>query len=154
MIYYKNKKTGHIYIRLMQLSHFIYCVHNKLEQIPENYDIHHIDYNVDNNDISNLKLLERKVHGTLHTNPDLLNVDWQEIYNIWKNDPFLTKIQIAKKLNCSRRTIQRHFKTKDIDRLDFIEIKNRWLNGERKIDLAKAYNCSRKILDRHLGMLK
>lgn len=35
-------------------------------KIPEGYDVHHIDHNVDNNDISNLELLSKSEHHKRH----------------------------------------------------------------------------------------
>lgn len=35
-------------------------------QIPEGFDVHHIDHNVDNNDISNLELLSKAEHCKRH----------------------------------------------------------------------------------------
>ena len=35
-------------------------------EIPEGYDVHHIDHDVNNNDISNLALIESREHKVLH----------------------------------------------------------------------------------------
>lgn len=46
------------------LHRFVWLCENG--EIPKGYDVHHIDHDVDNNDISNLQLLSRSNHFKLH----------------------------------------------------------------------------------------
>lgn len=63
----KDRKSGYWYSGT--LKEFLHRYVYKLEcgEIPSNYEIHHVDHNKDNNDISNLQLLtcveHRKLHG-------------------------------------------------------------------------------------------
>ncbi len=44
----------------------VYCEHNGLTELPDKHIIHHIDGNVDNNQIENLQLLSISEHIKLH----------------------------------------------------------------------------------------
>lgn len=57
------EKSGHYRARLA-LHQYIWIKHNGV--IPKGYDIHHIDEDKTNNDISNLRLMTRKEHRSLH----------------------------------------------------------------------------------------
>ena len=46
--------------------HFVFCWNNNLNKLPEGVVIHHIDQDVDNNDIENLQMLTRSEHLKLH----------------------------------------------------------------------------------------
>jgi len=50
----------------MYLYHYIYCYYNNLEKIPKGYIVHHMDYDTKNNDISNLQLVTKSEHSTIH----------------------------------------------------------------------------------------
>ncbi len=50
----------------MLLHQYIYCYFNNLEKIPEGYVIHHKDFDKLNNDISNLELISKFEHKSLH----------------------------------------------------------------------------------------
>lgn len=52
------------YFKLLSLHRMIWTCYNG--EIPEGYDIHHIDFNKNNNDISNLIALPKSVHQSLH----------------------------------------------------------------------------------------
>ena len=39
---------------------------NKVCEIPKNWDIHHIDFNHDNNNLNNLIAVPKKVHTVIH----------------------------------------------------------------------------------------
>lgn len=45
---------------------YVYCKHHNLSKLPDNHVVHHIDHNVNNNDISNLELLSISDHVKLH----------------------------------------------------------------------------------------
>jgi hypothetical protein len=49
------------------LHHYVYCYYNNIDVIPKGYVIHHIDFNKQNNDISNLQLLTHSDHSKLHS---------------------------------------------------------------------------------------
>lgn len=57
--YYRNAKTGE------RLHRYVWRFYNG--EIPDEYDVHHIDGDKGNNDISNLQLLERHEHNKLHS---------------------------------------------------------------------------------------
>ena len=52
------------YFKLISLHRFVWTCYNG--EIPEGYDIHHKDFDKDNNDISNLEALPESVHQSLH----------------------------------------------------------------------------------------
>lgn len=56
--YYLNSKTG------KRLHRYVWEKHNG--EIPNGYEVHHIDRDKDNNDIENLQLLSKKEHMMLH----------------------------------------------------------------------------------------
>ena len=66
----KDKQTGYylstskINGRRQRLHRYIY--EKYYGKIPKGYDVHHIDHNKDNNDISNLKLVTAKEHKKIH----------------------------------------------------------------------------------------
>ena len=62
----KDKKTGY-YLNSTQhirLHRYVWEYYNGT--IPKGYEVHHIDRNKDNNDISNLQLISKKEHMKLH----------------------------------------------------------------------------------------
>ena len=60
--FYKNK--GGNFCCTISLHRFIWQYFNG--EIPEGYDVHHCDFNHDNNDISNLQLLPKTEHNKFH----------------------------------------------------------------------------------------
>lgn len=56
--YYRNAKTGE------RLHRYVWRFYNG--EIPDGYEVHHIDGDKGNNDISNLQLLEVHEHKNLH----------------------------------------------------------------------------------------
>ena len=58
-----TKPTKRKYVRVHEL---VYCESHGLTEIPNGYDVHHIDFNKQNNDISNLILLSRSNHMHVH----------------------------------------------------------------------------------------
>lgn len=65
---YKNVLKAMVKVngKLIKESHFVYCQHYNITEIPEDYDIHHIDNNPLNNSIDNLQLLKHSEHTKLH----------------------------------------------------------------------------------------
>ena len=57
----ENYYANHVFGRLHR---YVWGYYNGI--IPENYCIHHIDFNRSNNDISNLELITREEHNKLH----------------------------------------------------------------------------------------
>lgn len=47
--------------------HYVYCLYNKITEIPKGYCIHHIDLDITNNDIKNLLFLSMSEHSKLHS---------------------------------------------------------------------------------------
>ena len=43
-----------------------YCAHHGLNSVPSGYVVHHQDGSINNNDITNLKLLTREEHTRIH----------------------------------------------------------------------------------------
>ena len=60
--FYKKKSTN--YCCAVSLHRFIWIYFNS--EIPDGYDIHHRDFNHDNNDISNLELVTKEEHKNIH----------------------------------------------------------------------------------------
>lgn len=62
----KDKKSGYWLCSTLhkRLHRYIYEKYNG--KIPEGMQVHHIDHNKDNNEISNLMLLTRKEHDRIH----------------------------------------------------------------------------------------
>lgn len=62
-IRFLRTKSGH-YRANLALHQYVWIKNNGL--IPKGFDIHHIDMDKNNNDISNLKMLTRKEHRAIH----------------------------------------------------------------------------------------
>jgi len=62
----KDKKTGYWLCSTLHKRLHIYIYEKYNGAIPKGMEIHHIDHNKDNNDISNLKLLTKKEHRKIH----------------------------------------------------------------------------------------
>jgi hypothetical protein len=45
---------------------YVYCVHNNMKCLPNGYIVHHIDGDINNNDITNLQMLTISEHIKLH----------------------------------------------------------------------------------------
>lgn len=60
--YWRNNSKGVIYLHREKLRLHLGLTNEQME----NYDVHHIDGNKDNNDIMNLQLLTREQHNRLH----------------------------------------------------------------------------------------
>lgn len=63
----KDKRSGYWYSGTLREFLHRYVYKKYYGKIPDNYEIHHIDKNKDNNDISNLKLLSCEEHRQLHS---------------------------------------------------------------------------------------
>lgn len=76
LVFTKDKKTGYYFnsTKMIRLHRYVWEYYNG--EIPDGYDIHHIDRNKDNNDIANLQMLSRtehmKLHGSMLTNEQRL----------------------------------------------------------------------------------
>ena len=62
----KDKKTGYWLCTTLGKRLHTYIYEKYKGEIPRGMQVHHIDHNKDNNDISNLKLLTKKEHIELH----------------------------------------------------------------------------------------
>lgn len=62
----KDKHTGYWLCSTLRKRLHVYIYEKYNGEIPKGMQVHHIDHNKDNNDISNLKLLTRKEHNSLH----------------------------------------------------------------------------------------
>lgn len=62
----KDKKSGYWLCSTLHKRLHVYVYEKCNGEIPKGYQIHHIDHNKDNNDISNLMLLTRKEHNKIH----------------------------------------------------------------------------------------
>ena len=65
-IYYKNQRHLH-YDKCTNIHREVFSYYNG--EIPDGYDIHHIDNNPANNNISNLQMLTRLEHRAVHSKP-------------------------------------------------------------------------------------
>ena len=62
----KDKKTGYWLCSTLHKRLHIYIYEKFNGKIPKGMQVHHIDHNKDNNDISNLILLTRQEHNKIH----------------------------------------------------------------------------------------
>jgi len=62
----KDKKTGYWLCSTLRKRSHVYIYEKYNGAVPKGMQVHHIDHNKDNNDISNLKLLTRKEHDKIH----------------------------------------------------------------------------------------
>ena len=62
----KDKKTGYWLCSTLHKRLHVYIYEKYNGMIPKGYQIHHIDHNKDNNEISNLKLVSREEHNKIH----------------------------------------------------------------------------------------
>lgn len=62
----KDKKTGYWLCSTIHKRLHVYIYEKYNGTIPKGYQIHHIDHNKDNNDISNLRLVSREEHNKIH----------------------------------------------------------------------------------------
>ena len=53
--------------RGIPMSHIVWCKANQIHRLPPNYLIHHLDGNIENNNIKNLQLLDRNTHLGFHS---------------------------------------------------------------------------------------
>jgi predicted nucleic acid-binding Zn ribbon protein len=63
----KDKRSGYWYSGTLREFLHRYVYEKCYGKIPDNYEIHHIDKNKDNNNVSNLKLLSCEEHRQLHS---------------------------------------------------------------------------------------
>lgn len=111
-------------------------------QNPENYNVHHIDMDKTNNLKSNLKLIEKGKHTTLHLTGERVgdkhplyrhDISNEKISSLFKKGMIST--EIANELNCDDRLIRR--------RLDYL--------GLEKICKLGSEEYSKKQSDRTYG---
>ena len=64
----KGKRTPRKMIngKRFQISHLVWLKENQLYRIPDGCVIHHINGDVENNNIENLQLMDKYSHDTLH----------------------------------------------------------------------------------------
>lgn len=74
----KDDKTGYYLNSTHRLRLHRYVYQCEVREIPKGYEIHHIDMNKDNNDVSNLQLLSRSEHRKVHAS--LLSDEKREWY--------------------------------------------------------------------------
>lgn len=77
-VFTRDKKTGYYLSakplcnnKRIMLHRYVWIKFNC--EIPDEYSIHHIDENKENNDISNLKLMSTSKHATFHSNEKVEN---------------------------------------------------------------------------------
>lgn len=63
LTYYKDERTGRYFSR-MSLSRVVWTYFNG--EIPEGYEIHHVDENKSNDDITNLQMMTKSEHWKIH----------------------------------------------------------------------------------------
>ena len=88
----KHRKLVEDNYTLFDLNKFEYCVNRYI--IKNGYDVHHIDGNHDNNDITNLQLLTRGEHTTIHNNEKIILRDkLGKIIGVIKQDELLENLE-------------------------------------------------------------
>ena len=83
----------------------------QFDEIPKNYHVHHIDFNKNNNNPTNLKLLSKEDHFKLHwsyahdrwQNPEFRNTQIERMQKVWKNYTPEQRAQRSKKLSISTK---------------------------------------------------
>ena len=81
----------------------------QFNEIPKNYHVHHVDFNKNNNNPTNLKLLSKEDHFKLHwncahdrwQNPEFRNTQIERMREVWKNYTPEQRTQRSKKLSIS-----------------------------------------------------
>ncbi|MBR0060392.1 MAG: HNH endonuclease, partial [Selenomonadaceae bacterium] len=63
LTYYKDERTGRYFSRT-PLSRVVWTYYNG--EIPDGYEIHHVDENKANDDISNLQMMTKSEHWKIH----------------------------------------------------------------------------------------
>jgi len=58
-------------------------------KIPKDFDVHHLDYNRENNDLHNLVAIPKNLHKSFHLS----------LYNIWKIDASLEPLGVLQSGN-------------------------------------------------------
>lgn len=104
--YYKNRKGYFVATLYLHVAQWIH--HNGA--VPEGYEIHHIDENPSNNDISNLQLLTHSEHQQLHLKTKKENL---ERVCIQCGKTFVTTKYGARKY-CSDKCRAKHNRKKEI----------------------------------------
>ena len=102
-IYYKNKRHQH-YDKCTNIHREVFSYCNG--EIPEGYEIHHIDNDPANNNISNLQMLTKLEHRTVHSKPIVVKTC------IYCGKKFTLKYPSEKKKFCSIECV--HKKQKKI----------------------------------------
>lgn len=74
--YFKHTTKNEERKKAIQLHRAVWTYYNG--EIPKGYHIHHVDGDIDNNDISNLVCLSSKEHLSLHGKKNLRNEEYKE----------------------------------------------------------------------------
>lgn len=75
------KDTNHIMVSKYHLHRLIWMVANQAE-IPDGYDVHHIDHNPLNNSIYNLELIEHNKHMSYHSSKQIYTEETRQKLSI------------------------------------------------------------------------
>ena len=59
---------------------------NKVGKIPENYEIHHLDFNHDNNNIKNLIAVPTMVHMVIHQSGFIPRDEIENLIQIYEDN--------------------------------------------------------------------
>lgn len=149
-----NYKT--IQINGKQLRLHRYLMEQKIgRKLNFNEVVHHIDGNKLNNNIDNLKIISRGNHIKLH--PEInkksievnsIDLDIEKIIELRKT---MSISEIAKFFNVSNMTIwyrmkKFNIKTKKLNELDIIEIKNLLSKKVKQKYIAQQFNVSEQLI--------
>lgn len=133
----KDKKTGYylsskkINGKRYRLHVYVWTYYNC--EVPNGYQVHHIDGNKDNNDISNLKLLNNREHQKYH----------RTIYN--KNN----RDKVLRNLREKATTASKEWHKSEEGRKFHSELaKNSWL--KRKENTYKCTNCGKEFKTKYV----
>lgn len=103
------------YFKLLSLHRMVWICYNG--EIPDGYDIHHKDFNKDNNSIDNLQLLTKDEHNKIHLSHKIKKTSEKKTKFICKIKIFLYKMSLYKTivknvciLSALKACLQRFFK--------------------------------------------
>jgi transposase len=141
---------GYYACRTKKLRLHIYLWEKENGKKPDGYDLHHIDGDKSNNNLSNLLLVNHKEHGRLH----FKKISDEDIKKIKTLRETMSIRDLAKKFNCGENCI-RHYagvirlnnKRHKIGNLnllkeDIIEMKKLRNAGFSYNYISKQFNCS------------
>ena len=111
-------------------------------KLLRNEIVHHIDGDKFNNEISNLKLCSYKEHSVIHNQKHPLSKPCVICGNLFTPKPSKRERQKTCSYECRILLMKKHSTSAKTSESQRIEIKNRFLNGDKGKALALEYNIT------------